>query len=147
MPIKNYTTTISVEKSVMEIQKALAKHKARAILTEYDGDGVLTHLAFQIETVSGRIPFRLPAQVDRVYVCLQRSKVPRKLKTREQAARVAWRVIKDWVMAQLAIVEADMVDMVEVFLPYAQDSEGETIYTRFIEAPQRLLKAPRSTPP
>lgn len=139
MAIKNYTTSISVEKTAMEIQKGLADHKACAVMTEYD-EGVLTHISFRLKTPEGVIPFRLPANIDRVYVCIQRSeKVPKRLRTREQAARVAWRIVKDWVAAQLAIVEAEMVDMVEVFLPYAQGSDGETVYDRFKKSPQLLL--------
>lgn len=76
------------------------------------------------------VSFRLPAQIDRIYVLLQRdNKVTRKLRTREQAARVAWRIIKDWIEAQLAIVEADQAEMVEVFLPYAQNpTTGKTLF-------------------
>lgn len=140
MAIKNYTTSISAEKTVMEIQKALASHKAKAVLTEYDDEGVVTHVSFKIETPHGLMPFRLPANVDGVQACLHRNRqVPNRLKTREQAARVAWRIVKDWVEAQLAIVEAEMVDMVEVFLPYAQGEDGRTLYEKFSDAPQLLL--------
>lgn len=58
------------------------------------------------------------------------NKVPRSLKTREQAARVAWRILKDWIFAQIAIVQAEQADMAEVFLPYAQNDLGETLYDR-----------------
>jgi len=33
-----------------------------------------------------------------------------KYRTREHAARVAWRICKDWIEAQLAIVDAEMAD-------------------------------------
>jgi len=51
-----------------------------------------------------------------------------KYRTREHAARVAWRICKDWIEAQLAIVDAEMADMMEIFLPYAQTESGETLY-------------------
>ena len=35
-----------------------------------------------------------------------------------QPARVAWRILKDWVEAQMAIIEAEMASIEEVFLPY-----------------------------
>jgi len=105
MPILNYTTGIKVEKTVGEIQAMLAGAGARAILIEYD-ERILSSVSFRINYKGARVSFRLPAQLDPVYVILQRDdKVPRKLKCREQAARVAWRIIKDWVEAQLAIVE------------------------------------------
>ncbi len=55
-------------------------------------------------------------------------KVPRSKCTNEQAQRVAWRIVKDWVEAQMAIVEAQLADMAEVFLPYAITKKGTTLY-------------------
>ena len=71
----------------------------------------------------------MPARIERIYVVLKNDRaVPRKLKTTEQAARVARRIVKDWIEAQLALVEAEQAEMVEVFLPYAQDQTGQTPY-------------------
>lgn len=36
----------------------------------------------------------------------------------EQAVRVGWRIIRDWVRAQCAIIESEMVTLEQVFLPY-----------------------------
>lgn len=130
MPILNYTTSITVEKTVGQIQGMLAEAGAAAIMIEYDTERILSSVSFRIDYNGALVSFRLPAQLDPVYVILQNDyKVPRKLKSREQAARVAWRIIKDWVEAQLAIVEAEQVEMVEVFLPFAQNPQtGETIF-------------------
>lgn len=38
------------------------------------------------------------------------------------------RNIRDWVLAQMAIIEAGMVSMDEVFLPYMTDGRGNTLY-------------------
>lgn len=40
----------------------------------------------------------------------------------------AGRNIRDWVMAQLALYETEMVDMGQVFLPFATDTKGQTLY-------------------
>src|SRR6266478_5746936 len=45
----------------------------------------------------------------------------------EQAYRVAWRNILDWVQAQMALLEIGMAKIEEVFLPYMQDREGAAI--------------------
>ena len=45
-----------------------------------------------------------------------------------QAERTAWRNVRDWVMAQMAIIEAGQVEMEEVFLPYLTDGRGRTLY-------------------
>ena len=80
-------------------------------MTEYDTDQVLCAVSFRMMCSGIMVNFRLPAQIDRIYVLLQRDdKVARKFKTREQAARVAWRIIKDWIEAHLAIVEAEQAE-------------------------------------
>lgn len=140
MPILNYTTTISAEKTASEIQQKLAKARATAILCEYDPEGVMCAMSFRIETGHGVLHFRLPAQIDGVLAALKKNKkVSNRLKTRQQATNVAWRVLKDWIEAQLAIVEAGMADMVEVFLPYAQSSRGITVYQAFAENGMKAL--------
>ena len=129
MAILNYTTSIATEKTGAEIQKKLAKAKAQAILTEYNDEAIMSSISFRINTPHGVIFFRLPANTDGVYkALLADSNVPRRLKTREQAAKVAWRILKDWIEAQLAIVEAGMASITEVFLPYAQGKDGVTLY-------------------
>ena len=142
MPILNYTTSIAVEKTVAEIQQKLARAGAQAVLTEYDSERVLIAISFRMMCQSIMVTFRLPAQVDRIYVLLQRDpKVSRSLRTRDQAARVAWRIIKDWVEAQLAIVEAEQAKMVEVFLPYAQNpATGQTLYQQLEGSDFALLE-------
>lgn len=129
MAILNYTTSISTEKTAMEIQTRLAKAGAQAVLCEFDGNGVMCAMSFRISTPHGVIFFRLPAQLDGVLNVIRKDrKITPKFKTKEQAARVAWRILKDWIEAQLAIIEAGMAEMAEVFLPYAQGVDGRTVY-------------------
>ena len=129
MAILNYTTSISTEKTAAEIQKKLSKAKVQAVLCEYNDDAVVSAISFRIMTKHGMIFFRLPVNIQGVFKKLKTDqKVPRKLRTKEQAAKVALRILKDWVEAQLAIVDAEMADMLEVFLPYAQGHDGQTMY-------------------
>jgi hypothetical protein len=44
--------------------------------------------------------------------------------------RVAWRNIRDWVMAQLALYEAEIEKMPQVFLPFATDAKEQTLYDK-----------------
>ena len=53
--------------------------------------------------------------------------------TFEQANRVAWRIIKDWIDAQMAVLETEMVEMEEIFLPYVLNKQGQTLYEAFKE--------------
>ncbi len=127
--ILNYTTTIEAEKTAMEIQLKLSKSGARAVLCEYDPEGVLSAMSFRLNTAYGDIFFRLPAQLEGVYRSLKaNSNVAPRFRTKEQATRVAWRILKDWVEAQLAMVQAGLAESTEVFLPYAQSQDGKTVY-------------------
>lgn len=129
MPILNYTTSVPVEKSAQEIQTKLVKAKATAVMSEYSADGILTHISFRLDTPHGPMSFRLPANVDGVYQALKKERKCKVARTREQAAKVAWRIVKDWVEAQIAIIQAEMATPAQVFLPYAQDAKtGKTLY-------------------
>lgn len=140
MAILNYTTKIETEKTFLEIQKKLVKAGAQALLSEFDSDGVMIAVSFSLQTPHGLIYYKLPANFDGVLKTIQRdSNIQKRFKTPEQAARVAWRIIKDWVEAQLAIVEAELAELPEVFLPYAQTNNGETVYKRMNSENFKLL--------
>lgn len=103
MAILNRHTDVPAERTAAEIQARLVKARAQAVMMEYDPDGVLTHLSFRVETKHGAIAFRLPANVEGVHRrLLADPRLTGKQKTREQAARVAWRICKTWVEAQLS---------------------------------------------
>lgn len=126
-PIANYSTTVTALKSIGEIQGILVAHGAKHILMDYD-QGEPVGLAFITTTSYGEVPFRLPANIDRVEAVLNKQRV-RKQVSRELAFRVAWRILKDWVRAQMAILETEMVTIDQVFLPYMQVGEkGKTLY-------------------
>lgn len=132
MPLLNYTTSIDAGKTVGEIQRMLAVSGCSGVLVRYSPDRTADAIVFVIATPYGDRSFRLPARVAAVEATLkrqcQRGKVPRRLATREQAARVAWRITKDWIAAQLAIVESGMVALDEVMFPYMLDSTERTAH-------------------
>ena len=143
MPIANYTTSISADKTVGEIQGMLARAGACAVLFEFESS-IVTSVSFRLVHNDAMISFRLPANIDKMYVYLQNSNVPRKYRSREQASRVAWRIIKDWLRAQLAIIETEQAEMVEVFLPYAQNpATGETLFKQLEAGGFKMLAAPK----
>lgn len=129
MSILNYSTNISADKTSAEIQRILATGRAQAVLTEYNPQGILVAISFRAATPFGVMSFRLPADVEKVFQVMWRDpKCPKRLKTREQASRVAWRIIKDWVEAQMALIRVQMVTMEQVFLPFVQNTQGVTLY-------------------
>ena len=135
MAIKNYTTDVPVNETVSEIHLMLADHGAKRILFDYGADSKVTAISFTIETPTGEQAVRLPANVERVREVLRQQKNnPRNRNrsqiddSRDQAERVAWRIVKDWLAAQLAILETEMVDVQQVFLPYFLNRQGQTLY-------------------
>jgi len=137
MPLLNYTTSIDPHKTVGEIQRMLASKGARGILLEYNEHGDPSAVAFQIEYRGQQLRYRLPCRADKVQVALadsyRRGKVERRFTSMQHATRVAWRIIKDWVESQLAIVESGMVEMTEVFLPYQLVTENRTVYETMVQ--------------
>lgn len=143
MPLLNYTTKIDAFKTISEIQRLLGKAGASAIMTEMDNNGYIVALSFRIKferDSSQEIAFKLPTDWRPVLeVMKQDYRVPRSLKTQEQALRVAWRITKDWVEAQLAFIETNMVTTAQVFLPYAVTKDGRSLYESIASDPKLLL--------
>ena len=133
MAILNYTTTVDSLKTVSEIEYILVKHNAKSIMKNYDGESIMG-LSFLIDTGVQQIPVRLPVRVDECLEVLKKEKKnsPRSniKATREQAERVAWRILKDWVEAQMALLDIQMVRFEEIFRPYIETGNGQTIYER-----------------
>jgi len=128
MPIANYTTSIEALKTVGEIQGILVGHGARQILINYAADKTIESLSFIVETPDGPIPFRLPVNANAVLKVLEEQGCPPRYANYPQAVRVAWRIIKDWVRAQMALLETEMVKIEQVFLPYMMASKEKTLY-------------------
>ena len=131
MPISNYTTKVDSMTSVAEIQKILMMHDADKVMVEYQ-DKMPVALTFQVKTANGFISFKLPANWEGVLRALTRdSNVPKASKTMQQALRVSWRILRDWIEAQMAMIEAELTSVDQVFLPYAVTKTGNTVYEDF----------------
>lgn len=128
MGILNYTTSIKSEKTIMEIQEILVRHGATKIVTDYEGK-IPVAITFCLNVNGNIIGFALPANYKGVLNSMKKdSKVPKRLVNDEQALKVSWRIVKTWIMAQTAIVEAELAEMAEVFLPYSITKNGNTLY-------------------
>jgi hypothetical protein len=128
MAILNYTTKIDAFKTVGEIQSILVKHGAMNVSVDFDQAQPVS-LTFLVQLNGELINFRLPCNFMGVHRALTKdASVPKSLKTQEQARRVAWRILKDWVESQMAIVESELATLPEVFLPYIVMPTGLTLY-------------------
>lgn len=148
MALLNYTTTVPVERSIAEIQKMLSMQGVQGILTEYDGPNV-SAVSFRILVSGNMIDFRLPCNwkaVQQVFIKKNENRIRRNGRlpdripeSQEHATAVAWRIIKDWVEAQLALVELSQTTIPQVFLAHAVTASGETLGERMLKSPGLLL--------
>lgn len=133
MAIKNYTSETDCFKSLGEIQGALASGGASRIMVEYANKKPVG-VKFMLDTPNGERAFALPANVDGVMAVFKKQRIP---PNREQAERTAWRNIRDWVLAQMAFIEAGQASMGEAFFPYLTDGQ-KTLYQAYIDGQLRL---------
>lgn len=122
-------------KTVSEIEYILMKHKAKSIVKEFDGDSIVG-LYFLIDTGPYQVPIKLPVRIDACHQVLKKQKKAgnRNIKdTREQAERVAWRILKDWIEAQMALLDIEIVCLEEIFMPYIVDKSGQTLFEKLKE--------------
>lgn len=147
----NYTTTIAVDKTVAEVSRLLAKAGAASVSTHYDEKGQAAGLGFSLRTPHGVREFSLPVAISGVHGVLKREEALGKFKATRRAAgtfsspehaeRVAWRVAKDWLEAQLALIEAQMATLDQVMLPYVvARADGATLYQVYREREQAAIE-------
>ena len=139
MPIKNYTTKVSAAQTMGEIQGILAAHGARKVMMDFSETGEAEAVTFALMLNGSLVGFRLTAKPEGVIRVMKKDA---QNCTPEQATRIAWRNIKDWIAAQIALVETEQASMQELFLPYLvisqKDAPPQTLYEKF-EGSQYML--------
>lgn len=140
MKLVNYTTKIEPQQTIAEIQMMLSDYGVSAMMTEYDGKQV-SAVSFKMNVEGKEFPFRMPCNWRGVYEVLKQPEYNRiPLRDKEtQAPRVAWRILHEWIRAQLSLVEVNMVTIPQVFLPYTIMSDGRTLSERVAEDPRFLI--------
>jgi hypothetical protein len=137
MPLMRSGTEVPAERTIQEITALLVRKGATSITTLYDGEQKVG-LAFGIGTPYGDVEYRLPVDVAKVRAKLYperpsvwedpRQRAKREAKELAQAERTAWRICKAWVEAQIGAIEAGIITMDEVFMPWADVGGGVTLY-------------------
>lgn len=141
MPILNYTTEIPADRTVGEIQTILARAGASSIRVDY-ADGQPDAVVFTLPIGSETIAFRVPSRWQGVLFILRKDQAREmrpKFRSEVHARRVAWRIVKDWIEAQIALVQSGQATLPQLFLPHAVRPDGRTFYDELAADPQRLL--------
>lgn len=101
----------------------------QAISIDYDDNRLPIALTFFVMINQNPVNFRLPSNWVGIKKLLDKNKkIPKNLKTEEQAIRISWRILKDWIEAQMAIIQCGLAELPEVFLPYAVTANGDTLF-------------------
>lgn len=133
MALKNTYTKTPVETMLKEIQKALLRVRATGMNYKFDGAGHITGLSFGLDIKGKSVGFLLPINTEKVRIVLKREENKR-WDEDEYVYRVAWANMRDWVVAQMALIETEMAEPLQVFLPYAQDKTGKTLFEKVVDS-------------
>ena len=143
MPLKNYTSTVPASRSISFIENKLVSCGARDIMKRYDPEARVESIMFMININGTDVPFRLPARIDACEKVMigelsSRARPETRKKIPAQAERTAWKIVSDWVEAQMAMIELAQVDFMEVMLPYVYDGK-QSFYDRMKSEGFKLL--------
>lgn len=148
MFLKNYTSNAPVSETIHRIEKVLIRCGVKGIMKDYVGtEGEICAISFQIETATGKMTIRLPADRHKAQEALwldyvdgaklnakgdaideygNRKKL-RKIDFAKQADRTAWKIVQDWVEVQMSMIQLKQADTMQVFLPYIYNGK-QTFY-------------------
>lgn len=122
--LPKYSTNVHWEKTINEIQAILRKSGASKIIFDYDAE-LPVNITFCYPFKNETMYFSLPLRFNGISRLMKERGVPG---GDNQAINIAWRIMKDWILAQLAFTDAEVAELSEVFLPYAITKSGETMY-------------------
>lgn len=136
--VENYTTKISATKTAAEIQELLSAHGVRRMMIEFVNQAP-SAITFEADTDLGPQPFRLPVDVDAMFALMIAEKKAGRLpgltvaqaQDRAQAERVAWRVVAEWLRAQMTLIASKMATLDQVMLPYLVVDGNRTLYQEY----------------
>lgn len=144
----NYSTTIPAAQTVGECQSILAAAGAASVAVHYE-NGQPSGLSFTLKTPHGTRAFTLPVDLEAMRRVLAKAendgmfaaskKKAGAFSNREHAARVAWRVAKDWLEACLALIAAQMTTIDTVMLPFLHVDGNKTLWEAYREREQAAI--------
>lgn len=144
--LKNYTSTIPADQSILNIERLLVQAGASHIMKEYQPfDGIVDAISFKLKVGTESLSYRLPANVEaivKLFIKNKRSSNPteaQKKTLKAQAIRTAWKNIHEWVHLQLTMVELQQVEVTQIFLPYMLISPTQTVFDKFKESNFKAL--------
>jgi len=144
--MKNYTSSVPVEVTVMRIEKILAKNYATQVAKEYK-NGEVYALTFSVNnpTTGKDSRIRLPVHKKGIVAVLgsrykRKISATTKARIEAQANRTAWKLWQDWLEVQMSLVEMEQAEFVQIFLPYFWDGR-KSYYDQVKDGGFKMLEA------
>jgi hypothetical protein len=134
--LKNHSARLTT-KPLETIQEQLS-YVASSVQFFYK-DGQAVAISFSMQINGHDVHFRLPARIREVEIKLYGKSANLTEQKKKQAYVTAWANIRDWIAAQIAMIETGMVKPEEVFLPYMLNQENLTLFEA-MEKRQFLLE-------
>lgn len=131
--IKNYTSTVPIERTIASIEKELVKIGVTHIEKSYS-DGVPVGIIFTVDLQKKKVSFKIPSNIDAAYdVIIKIPAYKRKSKTwlKAQAGRTAWKIILNWVEVWVSMVQLKQAEAMQMLLAFAYDKKtNQTFYEK-----------------
>ena len=143
--LQNYTSSISVARSIEYIERQLVARGSKFIQRSYDDDKKVTAIFFQVPINGVDVMFKVQANIDACLTRLQamlslRARPETKAKLPKQAERTAWKIVSDFIEVQMTMIDLGQRTMMQVFLSDVYDPVTEkTCYERMAEGGFKLL--------
>jgi hypothetical protein len=141
--IKNFTSTVPIDRTVSRIEAFLVKAGAQNIFKDYE-NGSIKGLCFSIyhpgekRLIAVRLPANVPAVERSLLAKMKRPQAETRRRLQEQAERTAWKLMQDWIEVQVSLIEMEQAEFLQVFLPYVWDGK-RTFYAALKEGGFKLL--------
>lgn len=132
--IKNYTSSVPVERTISSIEQELVKIGVSHIEKSYD-NGIPIGIIFSIMMPhEKKLSFKIPANIESaldIIKAIPEYKSKNKDWLKAQANRTSWRIVFNWIEIQVAMVQLKQADAMQVFLPYAYNAQlQQTFYDK-----------------
>ena len=133
------TTKKEPEQTSAEIESLLSQYELTRFMKDYE-NGEVIGCYFTLKINGKDVPIRLPVRWQPIMQMAETGDTKYiKPGDEQQAKRVAWRQVYRWIESQLALVDLEMVEIAEVFLPYMMINKKQTLFQHMSENGMKLL--------
>lgn len=133
----NYTTKKTVSQTINDILQLLSKVGCTKIEIDYK-EGEPTGIIFAVPVLNNFLRVQMPCKFEGTLNRLRRSN---QKATLQDAKKIAWRTLYNWIEVNLELVFNEQAELIEVFLPYVLNEQNQTVFNHFLQDKKIVLLA------